>query len=1046
MLMPRASATHIVGGELFYEKLSGNNYRITLKLYRDCINGVAPYDNPAYIGIYNTSGTLIQVLNVTFPGSTVLQQNPSSTCGIVINNVCVEEAVYTTIVNLPPIVGGYDIVYQRCCRNNTIINLDSPGNAGSTYYAHIPGSNIVTTNSSPFYNNFPPIYLCANTPISFDHSATDLDGDSLVYELCNPFDGASSTTPQPTTPDPPPYNNVVYNPGFTSGYPLTSNPALSIDPNTGLLTGVPTQLGQFVVGVCVSEYRNGVLLSVNKRDFQFNVLQCANPIATIPFANVQVNNNGDPVLCNGYTVFFDNSSVNANSYSWNFGDPTTTSDVSTQASPSYTYPDSGSYQVTLVAYNSNSQCYDTAEVTIHVYPDLIPEIQIISDSIQCFTGNSFDFSAGGSYTQDVTFNWQFEQANIDSSNLMTLNSVVFDTSGTFTVFLNAQQYGCVSRDSITIRVIPEPVIDILPPASSCNGLTISPLVGSNNVTDYLWNFGDPSTLSDTSILQNPTYTYSSVGTYTLTLSVSNQGICFASDQENFQIFNELNIDLQSVTPQCFNGNQFNFQVSGNYSGIGTTYFWQYENANINNSNLQQPGNISFLIPGDHKVKITISENGCSKSDSIIVNVLPNPSITINPQSAYCEGVTVSPTCMAQNVTSYFWDFGVIPVSTDTSSLPSPVYTYSDTGNYTISLTVSNQGYCSASDQINFQVNPRIIPFIEPFSSQCFSGNSFDFFAGGTFDNNTAISWDLNPAASITTANAQNVFFVNYPSAGAYPISVTYTAYGCVKSYLDTVIIYNSPVASFNTTNQSGCPPYTASFSNTSVSDVPVVYLWNFGDGTTSQDENPNHLYANTGVYNVSLTVMSTQGCIDTSYASAPGMITVHGLPTPGFNIDTTSYTGNLPMYGFNNISPDAVYCSYNLGDGTVTESCDFVHTYSMVGLYTVEQTVTNEFGCKDSIIKYVYPAYYCYIPNAFTPDKDGLNDFFIPVIYGGKEITFTIFNRWGEVIFKTNQLNEGWNGTYQNKLCQQDVYTYTLEVKDVMKERHRYIGHVTLLK
>ena len=115
-------------------------------------------------------------------------------------------------------------------------------------------------------------------------------------------------------------------------------------------------------------------------------------------------------------------------------------------------------------------------------------------------------------------------------------------------------------------------------------------------------------------------------------------------------------------------------------------------------------------------------------------------------------------------------------------------------------------------------------------------------------------------------------------------------------------------------------------------------------------------------------------------------------------------------------------------------------------MYAVEQTVTNEFGCKDSIIKYVYPAYYCYIPNAFTPDKDGLNDFFIPVIYGGKEITFTIFNRWGEVIFKTNQLNEGWNGTYQNQICQQDVYTYTLEVKDVMKEMHRYIGHVTLLK
>jgi len=266
-------ATHIVGGEIFYKCLGNNDYEVTLKVYRDCINGQAPFDNPAAVGVFDANGTLITTMMLPLPGSTPLPVTLNNPCYVPPANVCVEEAVYVGNVNLPPIAGGYYLSYQRCCRNNTILNLVNPGNVGATYMGFIPDPATVSCNSAPHYNNFPPLFLCAGLPLVFDHSATDPDGDSLAYELCDPYDGATAVSPMPVPPAAPPYGYVPFDAvsGYSGSYPMSANPALAIDPVTGLLTGTPNMIGQWVVGVCVKEYRHGVLLSTNKRDFQFNI-------------------------------------------------------------------------------------------------------------------------------------------------------------------------------------------------------------------------------------------------------------------------------------------------------------------------------------------------------------------------------------------------------------------------------------------------------------------------------------------------------------------------------------------------------------------------------------------------------------------------------------------------------------------------------------------------------------------------------------------------------------------------------------------------------
>ncbi|UPT68496.1 MAG: hypothetical protein M0D57_07660 [Sphingobacteriales bacterium JAD_PAG50586_3] len=165
----QVKATHIIGGELYYECLGNNEYRVILKLYRDCFNGVPDFDNPAPIGIYTSSGILVdmnpniagpQPLYMFDPVVTNLPPVIANPCLVAPPNICVEEGVYEAIVTLPPINGGYTLVYQRCCRNNTILNIVSPGDVGATYTAFIPGPGTFTCNTSPHYTNFPLLY-CA---------------------------------------------------------------------------------------------------------------------------------------------------------------------------------------------------------------------------------------------------------------------------------------------------------------------------------------------------------------------------------------------------------------------------------------------------------------------------------------------------------------------------------------------------------------------------------------------------------------------------------------------------------------------------------------------------------------------------------------------------------------------------------------------------------------------------------------------------------------------------------------------------------------------
>jgi len=851
-------ATHIVGGEIYYDCLGNNNYAITLKIYRDCYNGTAPYDSPALLYIFNSSGTLLDSVPIAFPGSTILPASISNPCLVPPTNICVEEAIYQTTINLPALAGGYDLTYQRCCRNGTILNLANPNNEGATYLAHIPDPGIAVCNSSPRFNHFPPIFVCVGIPLTFDHSATDLDGDSLYYQFCDPYSGLDPNCPQlgsgcATAPSPP-IGFVQWFPPYSSSYPMSSSPAMSLNPHTGLLTGTPNMMGQWVVGVCASEYRNGVLVSVNKRDFQFNVVNCPNiPVASIP---------AQTTFCTGFTVNFNQSSINAFTYHWDFGDLSTLADTSNLWNTTYTFPTAGTYTVTLTI-NPGQLCVDTAQNVFVIEPLLDPTY--VPPAGQCIDGNSFNFTAGGAFTTGATFLWSFPNASPSTSTLQNPTNIVFNTTGMIPVTLTISEYGCTKSYVDSILIYPRPnasfttsttVSCILNPVQFVNNstgdapmtyfwdfangststlqnpTTIYSSIGTYNVSlvvtsmhgcvdtvtlpnqlavqnppiaaftatpictnhqvnfaqssagavYYAWDFGEASTLADTSSANSPSWQYATPGTYTATLIINPGSTCTDTVSHSFIIYPDIVPQITPPAGQCIEGNSFGFAAGGTFSST-STFHWNFGNhAAPNTSNQQNPTGIVFDSVGIYPIVLSISDHGCTVSDTNQIVVFPKPFADFGLASTVgcvMYGVQFLDSSFADTPLTYAWDFG----NGQTSTLQNPVAVYITEGSYNITLIVTTQHGCKDT-----------VVSSSPFT--------------------------INPT----------------PTAGFH------------VSPHDTAIYF---------------PNIT--MNDASLNAVGWQVYW--GDGSMSTTSDTVHHYSNPGIYSIMQVVVNQYGCYDTAYSS-----------------------------------------------------------------------------------------------------------------------------------------------------------------------------------
>lgn len=539
-------ATHMIGGDIAYRCLGNNKFEITLTLYQDCLNGEPQAileDNPAFYNIYTrgSNPSLVRSGEATYISKTILDPNFSNECINNSPNTCLQREVFKFTETLLPSSTGYYIVYQRCCRNAAINNIVNPGNTGVTYMAEIPPfSSGQCPNNSAIFKNFPPQIICVNNPFSYDFSALDSDGDSLTYELCAAHPGGSATNPKPagSAVPPPPYPSVVYVPPYSATSPVLGFPPLSIDLHTGLMTGTPTSIGRFVVTVCVKEWRNGELLNTVSRDVQFVITNCSKAvIAEIPelpdFPNTYA------IQCKGYTVTFKNNSTGGFSYSWDFGVPGATS---TAFEPTYTFPDTGTYNVKLVV-NPGSTCPDSIVRQVRIYPEF--KANYTWKGKLC-PGEEIQFidSTFASFPPITSWHWDFGDGQ--TSSLQNPIHIFELPGGEKNVrLISKSQYGCT--DTIT-KKFPMSFFDLSAGNDTIivKGYPFS--LNGSGAEFYKWS--PPDYLSST-IIPKPKTSFPGVGIYTYYLEGGTTNGCTGLDTVNIQVVDKGTI----FVPNAFSPNQ-----------------------------------------------------------------------------------------------------------------------------------------------------------------------------------------------------------------------------------------------------------------------------------------------------------------------------------------------------------------------------------------------------------------------------------------------------------------------------------------------------------
>jgi gliding motility-associated-like protein len=715
-----SKSAHLVGGEITYTCVGNNVYQIELIVYRDCNSTGAQLDNPASIGIFNgATGALVQNLQVNKGLTKSVPVNTGNPCLLAPPNVCTQYAEYSVLVSLPPSSQGYSIAYQRCCRNATITNINIPDDWGMTISARIP-PNDNTCNNSPQWNNTPPIVLCSQENLSISSAAIDIDNDSLHYKLCEIYHGGGKSnqqgalnSPKPNPPGPPPYPVVPFNQSNTPANPIPGTPPISINGQTGIISGKLSVTGQYVVIICVEEWRNGMLLNTIRRDYQFNVTSCQASIWADIISEVD-----DPTqLCIGTTVPFSQNSFNSTFYHWDFGDPNISSDTSNLPNPTFTFNDTGVYTVTLIA-NPGWPCADTDQVDFHIYPPINANFQYLGDV--CSDEQNFIFTPNGNWYPDKTIEW------------------TFGTS-----------------------------------------------------------------------------------------------------------LNDANI----------------YKFSGEF--------------------------------------------------------------------------------------------------------PPPI-TFTQEGNYPVSLHIKSKA--------------------------------------------------------------------------------------CEETFIDTINVYDRPNIQNDFNGIIGCEPFTFLFDAKATSSTPLNYHWEFGDGNSSILDIPSHTYTKPGIYNVKLMAWTTTGCIDTINKNYPGAIVVNPRPIIPFSVSPLKVNIYKPEIAVSTsgIDPDEVFY-FDMGDSTIYNQQDFfLHKYKDTGFFKIMRIAVNEFDCWDTLsqIVRVDPVMNIWSPNTFTPDGDNINDKFRPVVTGFNYYKLTILDRWGKIVFESNDPYEEWNGQIQNfgPQCPQGLYSWRLFILDFANSAIEKHGTILLYR
>ena len=757
--------------------------------------------------------------------------------------------------------------------------------------------------------------------------------------------------------------------------------------------------------------------------------------------------------CAGFNTTFVDLSIagsggNITNWEWDFDNDNNPDDFT--QNPSYIFPGPGTYPVNLAITDATGCVHDTT-INISVSPQPTADFTFTNE---CFgtlsTFTDVSLPNGGTISN---WNWDFDNDGIvDNTNQNPTNA--FPAAGSYTTELQIETaLGCVDSITKIVTVHPVPVAHFGPSdvcLNTATQFTDSSTVLTGNIVNWQWDFGDGV---GTSMQQNPIYTYSNAGTYNATLTVTTDSGCTHTGTVTVTVYP--NPTASFITGDvCQNlAGQFTDQSVGN-GGTINQWDWDFDYNGVTHytDNTQQNPSNNYAAAGTYTVELIVTTSaGCSDTVSNPITIHPMPTaaytytdVCYTDANVFTDNSNVS----TGTITNWDWDYD----DGNLSTTQSPTHIYGSDGAYNVTLVVTTDQNCK--DTITQTVNVWSLPVVDftPTEVCLNTPTQFQDLTTVNIGNSVSWAWDFDDG---TNSNAQNPIHT-YPVDGPFQVTLVVTTnHGCVDSTTKTVTINPLPQVSFSADTLSGCTPVIVNFTDNSVINAPgnnIAWDWNFGNGTTSTQQNPTGVSfenpSNTSVatFGISLTVTSDKGCVIKD--TITNMITSYPIPTASFTYGpepTNIYDAEITFIDNSIIASQWLW---DLGDGASSTDQNPVHHYADSGSYYVTLFMENVYGCRDTASKMIRidPTFAIFIPNAFTPDGDNVNDFFFVKGYGITQLETLVFDRWGVLVYEGYQLDSKWDGSYKGTLGVTDVYPYKVRARDLFGEWHEFTGKVTLLK
>ena len=740
-------------------------------------------------------------------------------------------------------------------------------------------------------------------------------------------------------------------------------------------------------------------------------------------------------------------------YVWNFGDGTS----STNTSPAHTYVNNtlAPLQFTVTCYSENAfGCADSISFQVTVNPQAIANI-----STQQYSGCSpLNVTFENNSLQALSYNWNYGNGQTSTTTAASHDFLYVNNTAqpvTYTTVLQANQVStCSSIDTVQITVYPSVTASFSWTGAACASVQAQFNNTSTIGTSAEWTFGD----GFYSNAFNPYHLYSNNGLQDLnyTVSLVSTSLFGCSDTITHPLTVLYSPNAIASIDTVYGCYPLNVDLT-NASQGANAYSWEYGDAlNSTTSAAQHTYTYFNLSDQSQTYQITLTveaPNGCTDVWTDQVTVLPQVVADADVIVSGCNPVEVVFDNQSTGATSYFWNLGNGDTSTSFNEQGTFYNPYPVDTTFVVSLTATNIYGCEVTTDLWVIVQPfptaafTVTPLVQTWPS-----NSVTLQENST-GTNLGYHWTLEDGSEYYVSNPGDHAF---PSWGIYNIELIVNEGLCTDTTAQSItIIPPAPVALYEG-NGEGCVPLTVTLSN--LSQYADSYEWFFSDGGYTTSDNPVYTFYQAGVFGATLVVHGFDGTNDT--LELTDLFIVHANAVASFTVNPHQVVIPDQPVLCQNASDNASIFEWSFGDGFVSNEVSPKHFYDTEGTFSIQLIANNEFNCPDTLILedvvFAYGDGYLEYPNAFTPNSSGpgdgyydaygyTNDIFCPLHKGVVLYELQIFNKWGEQIFETNDIQRGWDGYYRGVLSKEDVYAWKASVTFSNGTSKIMTGDLTLL-